>query len=84
MVNLENKNAVLGEHLNEIDNLNKNLEKLIKTDTRSGIDCLPTELCTKSEEKQGSGKMSTKIKLKTYPADCRKIAAIDSNKHDWD
>ena len=22
-------------------------------------------------------------KLKTYPADCRKIAAVDSNKHDW-
>ena len=22
--------------------------------------------------------------FKTYPADCRKIAAIDSNKHDWD
>ena len=22
--------------------------------------------------------------LKTYPADCRKIAAVDSNKHDWD
>ena len=21
---------------------------------------------------------------KTYPADCRKIAAVDSNKHDWD
>ena len=20
----------------------------------------------------------------TYPADCRKIAAVDSNKHDWD
>ena len=24
------------------------------------------------------------IKIKTYPADCRKIAAVDSNKHDWD
>ena len=23
-------------------------------------------------------------KNKTYPADCRKIAAVDSNKHDWD
>ena len=23
-------------------------------------------------------------KSQTYPADCRKIAAIDSNKHDWD
>ena len=23
-------------------------------------------------------------KLKTYPADCWKIAAVDSNKHDWD
>ena len=22
--------------------------------------------------------------VKTYPADCRKIAAVDSNKHDWD
>ena len=21
--------------------------------------------------------------VKTYPADCRKIAAVDSNKHDW-
>ena len=21
---------------------------------------------------------------KTYPADCRKIVAVDSNKHDWD
>ena len=21
---------------------------------------------------------------RTYPADCRKIAAVDSNKHDWD
>ena len=21
---------------------------------------------------------------KTYPADCRKIAAVDSKKHDWD
>ena len=30
---------------------------------------------------------STKIiwkTKKTYPADCRKIAAVDSNKHDWD
>ena len=27
--------------------------------------------------------VQTKI-LKTYPADCRKIAAVDSNKHDWD
>ena len=25
-----------------------------------------------------------KIKTKTYPADCRKTAAVDSNKHDWD
>ena len=24
------------------------------------------------------------INLETYPADCRKIAAVDSNKHDWD
>ena len=24
------------------------------------------------------------IVSKTYPADCRKIAAVDSNKHDWD
>ena len=24
------------------------------------------------------------LKQKTYPADCRKIAAVDSNKHDWD
>ena len=23
-------------------------------------------------------------KIETYPADCRKIAAVDSNKHDWD
>ena len=22
--------------------------------------------------------------IQTYPADCRKIAAVDSNKHDWD
>ena len=22
--------------------------------------------------------------IETYPADCRKIAAVDSNKHDWD
>ena len=22
--------------------------------------------------------------VKTYPADCRKIAAVDFNKHDWD
>ena len=22
--------------------------------------------------------------FQTYPADCRKIAAVDSNKHDWD
>ena len=25
-----------------------------------------------------------KCKNETYPADCRKIAAADSNKHDWD
>ena len=24
------------------------------------------------------------LRFKTYPADCRKIAAVDSNKHDWD
>ena len=24
------------------------------------------------------------IEMETYPADCRKIAAIDSNKHGWD
>ena len=24
------------------------------------------------------------VQLKTYPADCQKIAAVDSNKHDWD
>ena len=24
------------------------------------------------------------VQNKTYPADCRKIAAVDSNKHDWD
>ena len=24
------------------------------------------------------------LHFKTYPADCRKIAAVDSNKHDWD
>ena len=23
-------------------------------------------------------------KNRTYPADCRKIAAVDTNKHDWD
>ena len=23
-------------------------------------------------------------KGETYPADCRKLAAVDSNKHDWD
>ena len=22
--------------------------------------------------------------MEIYPADCRKIAAVDSNKHDWD
>ena len=26
---------------------------------------------------------SLRAKLKTYTADCRKIAAVDSNKHDW-
>ena len=29
-------------------------------------------------------KNPTQKKSKTYPADCRKIAAVDSNKHDWD
>ena len=24
------------------------------------------------------------VQEQTYPADCRKIAAVDSNKHDWD
>ena len=27
---------------------------------------------------------STEQKRETYPADCRKKAAVDSNKHDWD
>ena len=39
-----------------------------------------------------SGKIQIKVNLiylqlkrfQTYPADCRKIAAVDSNKHDWD
>ena len=30
------------------------------------------------------GKGILKITNQTYPADCRKIAAVDSNKHDWD
>ena len=29
-------------------------------------------------------KLENSPKEKTYPADCRKIAAVDSNKHDWD
>ena len=24
------------------------------------------------------------VQMKTYPADCQKIAAVESNKHDWD
>ena len=24
------------------------------------------------------------VENQIYPADCRKIAAVDSNKHDWD
>ena len=47
---------------------------------------------------EGEETLKTEVKLKhlkkihlkklrivqTYPADCRKIAAVDSNKHDWD
>ena len=29
-------------------------------------------------------KFTEQTKDKTYPADCRTIAAVDSNKHDWD
>ena len=29
-------------------------------------------------------KESLSLESETYPADCRKIAAVDSNKHDWD
>ena len=37
-------------------------------------------------ENQLQKKPNEKIKKhqKTYPADCRKIAAVDSNKHEWD
>ena len=28
--------------------------------------------------------LDLKIINKTYPADCRNTAAVDSNKHDWD
>ena len=28
--------------------------------------------------------LKSNANIKTYPADCRKIAAVDSNKHDWD
>ena len=31
-----------------------------------------------------NSKNRIKIQQITYPADCRKIAAVDSNKHDWD
>ena len=36
------------------------------------------------EEKRKMAKQKISIKKETYPADCRKIAAVDSNKHDWD
>ena len=35
-------------------------------------------------EKTRSQTHLRKINKQTYPADCRKIAAVDSNKHDWD
>ena len=36
-----------------------------------------------SEQMQNE-KRASDDETKTYPADCRKIAAVDSNKHDWD
>ena len=37
-------------------------------------------------KKRQNGKAKKKFDKvkKTCPADCRKIAAVDSNKHDWD
>ena len=35
-------------------------------------------------KKRQNGKAKKIWRSKTYPADCRKIAAVDSNKHDWD
>ena len=35
-------------------------------------------------KKESEKKSIAPAELKTYPADCRKIAAVDSNKHDWD
>ena len=34
--------------------------------------------------KQWVSSQTWRSRQKTYPADCRKIAAVDSNKHDWD
>ena len=44
------------------------------------IDCSIMNLLRKSINKS----FSNDFEIRTYPADCRKIAAIDSNKHDWD
>ena len=38
----------------------------------------------KSKISAKSKQSKKKKEEKTYPADCRKIAAVDSNKHDWD
>ena len=46
----------------------------------SAISCASRSTFTSKAEQI---KLCTK-RYETYPADCRKIAAVDSNKHDWD
>ena len=38
----------------------------------------------KTSENQGRIAANKRPQRKTYPADYRKLAAVDSNKHDWD
>ena len=39
----------------------------------------------KNQEKANNKEKAKKVRAAIkYPADCRKIAAVDSNKHNWD
>ena len=60
------------------------LSKLTKEiENKKQIYFLPKQQRSNSLATSWSGKIEGQT-TQTYPADCRKIAAVDSNKHDWD
>ena len=56
------------------------------------VEVIVLQICFSKPRMEGSKNRALKTLIhyastpisQTYPADCRKIAAVDSNKHDWD